>query len=168
MKRTRKWTFVAQEATRLAELGLTPREIAKRLDLAKSTVIRWIRAGKLPKTAPSKLGPPGETPGSDAGQTAANWATRVRRDYALDATDEQLVQLAELALTTARDPAISVRVRLSAMTRFQAIVKQLALVTRQKKDALPPAPPEPPKDPPKPLAAPRPRREDPRATLLVN
>jgi transcriptional regulator with XRE-family HTH domain len=145
MKRTRKWTFVAQEATRLTELGLSPREIAQRLGLSKSTVTRWIAAGKLIKPAVTAQEQPWDLLGS---QTAVEWAAIVRKDYALDATDDQLVSLAEAALTAARDPQTDVRLALVAMGRFQAIVKQLALVPRlvveEPDAAAEPAPVEPP------------------------
>jgi len=140
VKRTRKWAFVAQEAVRLADLGLAPVDIAKRLDVKRSTVQRWMAAGKLRDTRRgtklsrlssfTKIAKPSE------------WATAVRKDYALDATDDQLVTLAESALGTSLDPLQPMSVRLSAMARYQALVKQLALVARA---AEAPGAPEAPK-----------------------
>jgi len=166
MTRTRKWIFVAQEAARLAELGLTPRVIAKRLGVAKSTITRWIAAGKVPKPATSRPRRDRKTTRSVTRLTPNGWASRVRADYSLDATDEQLVTLGVAALTSAHDRKTPLRVRLTAMGRFQAIVKQLALVTRQPPEEEPIAPAPPPSVPA--AEAPRQPREDPRAKLLVN
>lgn len=120
--RTRKWSYVEQEAKRLAALGLSPREIARRLEVNKSTVTRWIAAGKLEVRTRLTL--------TGTGQNPAQWAATVRKDYALDATDEQLVTLAESALALALDPSTAPHVRMTAAGRFQAIVRQLALVAR--------------------------------------
>lgn len=129
MKRTRKWTFVAQEAQRLAGLGLSPVEIATRLDVRRETVQRWMAAGKLPDTRRGARAARAATVTGKAATPAA-WAKAVRAAFALDATDEQIVGLAESALLLARDPAAATAERLSAMGRFQALVKQLALVAR--------------------------------------
>jgi hypothetical protein len=64
-------------------------------------------------------------------QTPAQWVKSVRETYALDATDEQLVSMAETALLVSRDPAASPALRFQAMREFRATVKQLALVTRK-------------------------------------
>lgn len=122
MKRTRKWSYVEQEAKRLAGLGLTPIEIATRIGVNRSTIQRWMACGKLEKRVKSRVVANGQTP--------TQWAATVRKDYALDATDEQLVRLAEAALGMSLDPALSPNERMTATARFQGIVKQLALVAR--------------------------------------
>lgn len=129
MRRTRKWSYVAQEAQRLADLRLSPLEIAKRLEVSKSTVTRWIASGKL---APGAGGPKvaAKVVASSEGKTPSQWATAVRQAYDLDATDEQLVWQAEETLLMVRDPGTPAALRLQAMGRFQAIVKQLSLVAR--------------------------------------
>jgi hypothetical protein len=124
MKRTRKWTFVAQEAQRLAMAGVHPQEIADKLEVDRSTITRWTQQGKLAFKKSDRT-----IPGVASGQTPAEWAAAVRAAFALDPTDEQLVILAEAALTLAATGGASVR--LQAMGRFQAIVRQLALVARQ-------------------------------------
>jgi hypothetical protein len=128
MKRTRKWAYVAQEASRLTALGLKPSEIAAQLEVSKSTVTRWIAKGKLPRIVVSNPEPANPV---QARQTPAEWATSVREEYALDATDDQLVTLGESALRVSFDMAATAPVRLVAAGRFQAIVRQLALVTRR-------------------------------------
>lgn len=128
MKRTRKWAFVAQEAKRLADLGLAPLDIATRLNVRRSTVQRWMAAGKLNDTR--KAARAGRTPTVNTITKPSEWAAAVRRDYALDATDDQLVTLGEAALGKALDKDQSVSVQLQAMRTFQGLVKQLALVAR--------------------------------------
>ena len=130
MRRTRKWAYVAQEATRLVALGLSEREVAKRLGVSKSTVTRWKAAGKLPRTAQAPAAAPSEAGGGRPKQTPQEWAAAVREAYDLDATDEQLVSLAELALALSLDATIAAHVRMTAAGRFQAVVRQLALVAR--------------------------------------
>jgi hypothetical protein len=138
MRRTRKWAFVAQEAKRLADLGLSGYAIAKRLDVAESSVSRWVKAGKLVLRS-GKGGDLATERGVIAARceryTPEQWAATVRADYALDATDDQLVTMAESALLLARDPGAVPTFRLQAMGRFQAIVKQLALVARAAAEA---------------------------------
>jgi hypothetical protein len=143
MRRTRKWSYVAQEATRLADIGLAPVEIATRLEVTRSTVQRWMAAGRLTDTRH------GARTRSSAVQpkSAAEWAAAVRAAYALDATDEELVTMGEAALRKVHDPRESPQVQLNAMGRFLAIVKQLALVARAA-EATAPVPIEEPKTAP--------------------
>lgn len=131
MKRTRKWSFVEQEARRLVALRLTPREIASRLGVSKSTVTRWMQAGKIGRTTETSQEAERRTIQAATGeQTPAQWAKDVRSSYDLDATDDQMVTMAETTLLVIRDPAADADLRLKAMGRFQALVKQLALVAR--------------------------------------
>ncbi len=127
MRRTRKWAFVAQEAARLAALNLSPPEIAARLGVNRSTVTRWIADGKLTRSKPrvntTKLV-------LQPKQTPAEWAAAVRKEYALDATDDQILMLAEAALGLSLDARVAPHVRMNASGRFQSLVRQLALVTR--------------------------------------
>lgn len=128
MKRTRKWAFVAQEAGRLAALGLAPIDIASRLNVQRSTVQRWMAAGKVADTRQNAK--QGRTPSVNQHTKPSQWAEAVRRDYSLDATDDQLVTLAEAALGKALDQLQPASVQLQAMRTFQGMVKQLALVAR--------------------------------------
>lgn len=139
MKRTRKWSFVAQEAERLAGLGLSPAEISRQLGVNRSTVNRWMKAGKLTRGQPRRYS-------SEVPTAPVEWAAAVRRDYALDATDEQLVTCAQQALEVSYNMAETSATRMNAMGRFQAIVKQLALVTRHPEEK-----PEPEKKPERPV-----------------
>lgn len=138
MKRTRKWGFVAQEAGRLAALGLAPKDIAIKLGVNKSSVTRWMAAGRLKSTRGRTLRPPSSTaPPLRPPKTPDAWAQDIRRSYDLDATDDQLVAIAESALALTLNMAETPQIRLQAAGRFQAIVKQLALVARSGVDTKP-------------------------------
>ena len=127
-KRTRAWAFVAQEANRLAGLGCSPAEIASEIGVFKSTVTRWIKAGKL-KLAATVVEITDAT--VRAKKTPAEWAQAIRDEYNLDDTDEQLVTLGESALTISQDRSAKRTERLNASRAFQSIVTQLKLVTRR-------------------------------------
>lgn len=98
-------------------------DAAKRLGVKRSTVYRWIAAGKTPKPGGERTG---LSAGPVKGQTPEVWAAQVRGCRELDATGAALLDLAVSAFTLARENS-SALVRLSAMTRFQALVKQLRL-----------------------------------------
>lgn len=130
IRRTRKWSFVKQEAQRLAALGLSEREIAKRIGVAKSTVTRAKARGDLEVVVLSEvpLTPPVQpTPRL----SPAEWARSIREEYQLDSTDEALVTLAESALSSSRDMTATLREQLAAGARFQALVRQLNLPGRR-------------------------------------
>lgn len=139
MRRTRKWAYVEQEAKRLAALQLSPREIAERLQVWKSTVTRWIAAGKLTLPPDDRAAQRAVVTAQSQRQTPEAWAALVRQDYALDATDDQLVTMAEATLGEANDLTLTVTARNQSRARFQALVKQLALVARAEA-SVPPVP----------------------------
>lgn len=165
MRRTRKWAFVAQEASRLHGLGLSPREIAQHLQVNKSTVTRWMQAGKF-GDRPKRQVPPSIVGMSRTRRTPGQWAKEVRENYDLDSTDDQLVTLAEEALRSSLDRTLLVPIRLNAAKTFQGLIRQLALVARHA-TAEPSAPvPKKPEPAPRPRIV-RPPREDPRAKLMA-
>jgi transposase-like protein len=148
MRRSRKWRYMAQEAGRLAEMGLSGAAIAQRLGVHKATVCRWMATGKLRNTRQTVSTASAVLPPLD-------WAATVRKMYALDASDEELVNLATAALEVAKDPAQPPMIRLAAAGRFQALVKQLALVARPDDATQTPD------------VVTRPHRADPRAQLAI-
>lgn len=168
MKRTRKWKYVEQDAIRLAGLGLSPLEIANRLGLNRSTVTRWIAAGKLGTKASTRRKQRAKvlSVSASGGKSPAAWVSAVRKDFQLDETDAQLVVLAKDALAMAQDRKLKPRERLSAMAEFRANVKQLALVARGEDGAH-----EKPTESEPPAAAQRPaapaQRADPRKLFVV-
>ena len=130
MRLTRKWSFVAQEAKRLAALGLSEREIAKRLNVAKSTITRAKKRGDLDVVI-DKTDVRADLVTPDQRQAPAAWAKAVREEYQLDSSDEQLVTLGESMLSITRDITATVREQMAAGARFQAIVRQLNLPMRK-------------------------------------
>jgi hypothetical protein len=138
VKRTRKWAFVGQEAQRLAGLGLTPLEIATKLDLEKSTVTRWFAAGKLAK---GKARSVAKRRRNGVPRKPALWAADVRKEYQLDSTDDLLVTMAQQAAAAALDAARSDATQSQARRDFLAITHRLKLgsVERAEQD-LPTAP----------------------------
>lgn len=126
IRRTRKWKFYEQEAQRLADLGLSPADIAVRLEVNKSTVTRWIAAGKL--KVPTKVV---SITVAVARMSPAEWAKAIREEYALSPTDEQLVTLGEAALSLSRDITAKASVQLNAGARFLAIAKHLDVLPRK-------------------------------------
>lgn len=129
-RRTRRWSQVAQEARRLASIGLTPKEIADRLEVNKTTVNRWIKAGKL-KIAARVI----DIMPARAEKTPSEWAKAIRGEYDLDETDDQLVKMAETAAAIAEDATAKRSERLNAMRTFRGIVAQLRLVARAAAEA---------------------------------
>lgn len=128
----------------MAALGLTALEIGRQIGVSKAAVNRWFAAGKLTKTTRSV-----KASGAVASPLPGEWAKAVRDTYSLDATDEQLVTCAQQALDVAYDMTETPTTRMNAMGRFQALVKQLALVPRSAEQ-----PQQKPAEPEKP--APRP------------
>jgi hypothetical protein len=134
IRRTRKWSFVAQEAARLAALGLSPLDISKRLDVNKSTVTRWMKTGKLARTqrvaTPKPDPPPVE---AHITKTPSEWAKSVRAEYNLDATDDQIVTLAESALELSLNDRLAGSRRSCASSRsFQGAGKRKCPHLRQR------------------------------------
>jgi transposase len=171
--RTRRWEHVAQEARRLAGLGQSAKQIGLLLDVDRSTVQRWMRAGKIANTLTDPRGRPrragqvarvtvaSAVPVVAALQTPAEWAATIRREYRLDATDDQLVTLAQRALETAQNPDEVSALAYTAMARFQALVKQLALPTKRPDLQQQPAAPAARRE------VPARSGEDPRARLMA-
>lgn len=165
MPPTRKLVFLEQEARRLFALGLSERAMAKKLNVAKSTVTRWKKAGKLgeiPEKTTRKVLPP-----PPARQSPAAWARAIRAEYKLDSTDEQLVTGAETMLSQSRDMTLSASEQRRAFAEFRAIVRQLNLPGRQEPV---PVAPEGEMAAPEPVARPRlvpPPVADPRALRKV-
>jgi hypothetical protein len=115
---------------------LAPLTIADKLGVDRSTVQRWMAAGRITDTRESQA--------SEALLRAATdvpWAAAIRAAYTLDATDEKLVALADLALTVAQTTSELPSIRLAAAGRFQSLVKQLAARIRPTAETQPAATP---------------------------
>ena len=136
----RKWSQIGAEAKRLAARGLSPTAIAGELGADRSTIQRWMAAGKIEDTRESRLGDPASPLAAAADVPALEWAAAIRAAYTLDATDAKLVALADLALSVAQNAAELPSIRLAAAGRFQSLTKQLSTRIRPTADDRAPAP----------------------------
>jgi hypothetical protein len=125
-KRTHKFKALGNVAVTV-ESAATVQAAADALGVNRSSVTRWIRAGKVPR-------PGGQRPSRRKGpvvagprQSPQDWAATIRRAYELSPTELQLVALAEAALTLARTEDARPADRLAAMSRYQSLVRQLEL-----------------------------------------
>lgn len=115
-------------------------EAARALGVNRSTLHRWIVAGKVKRPRWWRTNGPQCPPVTDPDAWVEAVSTRE-----LSATDRQLVELARLALEMARSRTHGTRVRLAAMGRFQAIVRQLRLEDDAPVTATVPPPPTAPR-----------------------
>lgn len=160
MKRTHKLRALHNVDEVLQQSGSIS-AAAKRLGVDRSTVHRWLQAGKvsdrradLPPVAPA-----------EKATSADAWRQKVCAAFTLSDTELQLVDLAVDALEMARDRDRRPEIRLAAMARYQALVKQVNLSVVQSGSVPKPAAPAS-TDPvvPKPVSGPR---MDPRALLVA-
>ena len=98
---------------------------ARALGVNRATVYRWAKAGKVPRPS-SFRGEMTRAP-SVPGQSPEEWAAAVRACEHFSETDQQLLALAVLALTEARNMSVQPSVRLAAMGRFQSLVRQMGI-----------------------------------------
>jgi hypothetical protein len=128
MPEPRKLDRMQREAAAAVAEARTLGEAARRLGVNRSTVSRWVKAGKL--TRPGREPRPDATvpatppvSGAEAGAFEA-WA---RARYVLSRTEQELVRLADAALVLAHGPAETTAGRLAAMREFRNLVTALNL-----------------------------------------
>ena len=129
-------------------------EAARTIGVNRSTVFRWIQQGKVPAPGtrvrvkrevttrghlPDNKGP--FVPTSDVETSLhlpdpKHWAAAVRAKYDLSATENTLVDLGVAALAIAEDKEQRPEVRLAAMGRYAALVKQLNLESEMEDGAV--------------------------------
>jgi hypothetical protein len=97
---------------------------AARLGVDRSSVCRWVKAGRIPPPAGRQRRRP---PADSVTAAPAGWAAAVRAAYELNASEAELVRLAETALALAHDAAQPAAVRIQAMRAFSALLRQLDL-----------------------------------------
>lgn len=135
---------------------------AKKLGVDRSTIHRWIESGKVARPgAKAKKADAAPAPAVPE-KEPATWAAWVRESYELDETALMLVNLAEASLLMVGDPKAGRKDRLSAMGRFQQLVKQLNLDGQAMAGALKPATPAPRASRPRPAGG-----ADPRGILMA-
>lgn len=131
---------------------------AKKLGIDRSTLYRWIKSGAVSEPDPKRGAP--ETPETvPAGQSPEEWAATIRSEHRLSRTDLQLLELAVIALTAGRDMSLKSKDRMTAIGRFQLVVRQLNLPESEEKPA---EAGRPSRQVVKPVA----HREDPRVAFL--
>ncbi len=136
-KRTWRFQSLRGEATAVMASAPSYRAAAKALGVNLSTVVRWRQQGKVPA--------PGGRRGAAAGPPPSpeGWAASVRSAYDLNATELELVGLAEAALALARDAQQPPAIRLNASSRYQSLVRQLDLEVSPDGEVETPAPRRP-------------------------
>jgi hypothetical protein len=121
-KRTHKFRAMSDVAAVVAAAPSLS-EAAVRLGVNRSTLHRWMESGKIPKKGVPPAGERVTAP--SAGQSPEEWAESVRCQREMTETDQQLLVLATMALTTARDVSERAPSRLAAMGRFQLLIRQM-------------------------------------------
>ena len=119
MERTWKLKALSGDVAMAMRSAGSVTEAAKVLRVDRGTVHRWLKANKIPPLGGRGRGCVPLVP--------ENGAASVKAAYDLDATELVLVELVEEALTLARDKSSAPPVRLQAMARFAALVRQLDL-----------------------------------------
>lgn len=105
-------------------------EAAKRLDVDRSTVHRWLKAGVIPPfTRPARRARRAASNARASARTPDAWARRIRRLYELSETELQLVDLGRRMLALMRDKSLRPEQQAAVAGRFQAIARQLDLPT---------------------------------------
>ena len=126
-KQSWKLRSLGADAGEVVRSSPSQRAAAKRLNIHVSTVSRRIASGDWPapgQAAPHPA-PTAESPVADAKSFAA-WA---REMFVLSRAEREVVDLGQQALDVARDPSVSLSVRLQAMTQFRACLRDLRLPT---------------------------------------
>ena len=135
MKRSHKLRSMG-DVQRVVDAAPTLDDAARTLKINRSTLTRWLQAGKVKRAGqhPEPLpGPPArEVPVPPDG---AAWADTVRATYRLTETDQKLVELAGRMLLLAEAPDTPAFTRIAAVGRYQQVVRQLALTDEKRLDA---------------------------------
>jgi len=121
LKRSHKFQSLAGAAGVIAgSASLTA--AAQRLGVNRSTLHRWIAAGKVPRPERSRRT---RQPAAGPSESPESWRHWARASFDLTPVEETLVDLAEQALSMARDQTARPEIRLAATARFQQLVRQL-------------------------------------------
>jgi hypothetical protein len=113
---------------------------AKQLGVDRTTLHRWIAAGKVKRRQDGGKRPrdraTANRPARRGGSLppAAAWARRIRGMYDLSVTELALVALGERMLAKAHDDSLRTETQIAASARWQSIVKQLNLEEEAESD----------------------------------
>ena len=130
IKRTWKVQALAADAAAAVATSPSIAAAARRAGVDRSTLYRWAKSNKIPALTPRRrraILAPSLSADRTVPAVPEGWAAAIRASYMLDATETELVSLAEAALLLARDPLLKPAERLAAMGRFQALTRQIAL-----------------------------------------
>ena len=118
----RTWRFRALGIDVGAVMASAPsyEAAAKACGVNKSTIFRWVKSGRVP--APGR---PAPAAASSVPLVSEGWAAAMRAAYVFNATEDTYIDLADEALTMARDRSMKPADRLAAMGRFSALVRQI-------------------------------------------
>src|SRR5262245_16210298 len=126
-KRTWRWKALTDDVRQVMATSPSLGAAAARLGVDKSTIFRWVKAGKLPAPSGGRRHEVAVADAVSGPQTAAEWAQAARETFLLTPTESALVDLGEATLALAKDQTQKVEVRLAAAARFQQITRQLNL-----------------------------------------
>jgi hypothetical protein len=126
-KATHKFRQVRADAEQVFTQAVSISAACRELGITRATGQRWIKAGKVPR--PGKRRPRVSTAVDKAPRitSPADWAKWVRKHFELNGNEEALLGLAVTAMEIAHDSAKPEALRLMAMARYQALVRQLDL-----------------------------------------
>lgn len=125
MKRTHKFKAIdVSQAARVIANAKTLTAAARQLGVNRSTLQRWIAAGKMAGPVAGGRRAKARHAGRFGSQ---QWARAIRQAYELTPADKELLDMAVEARAIARDVGLTAQVRLAAMGRFAALVRQLNL-----------------------------------------
>lgn len=142
MKRTHKFKELGDIQAVVAKASSLS-AAAKALGVDRSTLHRWLESGKVKRPRsqpPARNGEAAAEREALAAPTPAGWADKIRAAYRLSDTDAELLGLAGSALSMAKTEEHA-RDRVTAMARFQQLVRQLNLENQELRstDSLRPA-----------------------------
>ena len=130
MKQSHKFKTLGNVQSIIASCR-TASEAARKLGVHRASVTRWVKAGRVTLPASSRPTDPGRTPRQPSSDAApidpSAWGDRIRELYDLTITEAQLLALAIEAARMCYDRTLSPATRLTAMSRYQALVRDLNL-----------------------------------------
>jgi transposase-like protein len=114
---------LAAEAAEAVRTSSSLRMAARKIGVSPSTLTRAVKAGRLPAPGRPRRDPAVTPPAPPADASSfSEWAAQT---FDLTPAEAELVDLAQEALTLARDLSLAPPVRLAAMTQFRACLKDL-------------------------------------------
>ena len=128
MPKSFKFRRIGKDAAEVLASSPSQSAAARRLGVDRSTLHRWLVAGKVQRPPRREKRATEATPAAEmTDQTPEQWAATLRADYLFSSTEEVLVDLGAVTLRLSKDERLSPSERLAAVGRFQQLIKQLHL-----------------------------------------